>query len=26
LSKLEDHSVGYRASDIGLKGYYPNTD
>jgi len=26
LSKLEDHSVGYRTSDIGLKDYYPITD
>jgi len=26
LSKLEDYSVGYKTSDIGLKGYYPNTD
>jgi len=26
LSKLEDYSVGYKTSDIGLKDYYPNTD
>jgi len=26
LSKLEDHSLGYKTSDIGLKDYYPNTD
>jgi len=26
LSKLEDHSVGYKTSDIGLKDYYRNTD
>jgi len=23
---LEDYSVGYKTSDIGLKDYYPNTD
>jgi len=26
LRKLEDYSVGYKTSDIGLKDYYPNTD
>jgi len=26
LSKLEDHAVGNRTSDIGLKDYYLNTD
>jgi len=26
MSKLEDYSVGYKTSDIGLKDYYPNTD
>jgi len=26
LSKLKDHSVGYKTSDIALKDYYPNTD
>jgi len=26
LSKLEDHLVGYKRSDIGLKDYYPNVD
>jgi len=26
LSKLEDYSVGYKTSDVGLKDYYPNTD
>jgi len=26
LSKLEDYSVGYNTSDVGLKDYYPNTD
>jgi len=26
LSKLEDYSVGYKTSDIGLKDYHPNTD
>jgi len=26
LSKLEDYSVGYKTSDIGLKDYYHNTD
>jgi len=24
LSKLEDYSVDYKTSDIGLKDYYPN--
>jgi len=23
---VEDYSVGYKTSDIGLKDYYPNTD
>jgi len=26
LTKLEDYSVGYKTSDIGLKDYYTNTD
>jgi len=26
LSKLEDYSLGYKTSDIGLKDYYPNAD
>jgi len=26
LSNLEDYSLGYNTSDIGLKDYYPNTD
>jgi len=26
LSKLEDYSVGYKTSDIGLKNYHPNTE
>jgi len=26
LVELEDYSVGYKTSDIGLKDYYPNTD
>jgi len=26
MSKLEDYSVGYSTSDIGLKDYYTNTD
>jgi len=26
LSKLEDYSVGYKTSDIGLKDYHPNSD
>jgi len=24
LIKLEEYSVGYKTSDIGLKDYYPN--
>jgi len=24
LTKLEDHSVGYKTSVIGLKDYYPD--
>jgi len=26
LSKLEDYSVGYKTSDIGVKDYYPSAD
>jgi len=26
MEQLEDYSVGYKTSDIGLKDYYPNTD
>jgi len=26
MSKLEDYSVGYKISHIGMKDYYPNTD
>jgi len=26
LSKLEDYSVGYMTSDIGLMDYYPSAD